>query len=350
MKRIVETIGSNGYGTYAARVEEGRLVALIPAAGTPEGVLTPGFVDIHIHGAFGLDFMTADADALCDLDRRLSERGYEAWLPTTVTAPPEAVQGALKNLIAGGSTPGFHLEGPVISARMPGAQPAEWIVEDLRHAETWDPILDDPRLRVITLAPENEGALPLIERLVKRGVIVSMGHTAATFAQAAQGAEAGARHTTHTFNAMRPLHHREAGVLGFALTDDRITCELIYDRLHVSKEAARLLIRSKRPTSLIAVSDSSAATGLPDGTVLDMWGHPCVVGAGEVRLASNGVLAGSCITLREAFVNLARDFGPEIAIRMCALNPRAALGLGEPRRWLLWDRDLTEFESLSSGI
>lgn len=350
MKRIVETVGSNGYGTYAARLEEGRLVALAPAQGAAEGVLTPGFVDLHIHGAFGLDFMTADADALGELDRRLRERGYEVWLPTTVTAPPEAVATALRSLGSGASMPGFHLEGPFISSRYPGAQPAEWIVEDLAHFDAWDAILNDPRLRVITLAPENPGAVGLIERLTARGVHVSMGHTAATYVQAARAVEAGARHTTHTFNAMRPLHHREAGVLGLALTDERVRCELIYDRLHVSKEAARLLIRSKSPSSLIAVSDSAAATGLPDGTVLDMWGHPCVVGAGEVRLASNGALAGSCITLREAFVNLAQDFGPEVAIRMCALNPRAVLGLGEPKRWLLWDGDLTGFESYAGAL
>ncbi|MCW5943617.1 MAG: amidohydrolase family protein [Fimbriimonadaceae bacterium] len=350
MKRIVETIGSNGYGTYAARIEEGRLVAVTPSKGDAEGFLTPGFVDVHIHGAFGIDFMTADREAMGELDRRLADLGYEAWLPTTVTAPPHSVHAALANLPIADSVPGFHLEGPFISRAYPGAQPPEWIVDELSDLREWDAVLDDPRLRVITMAPENPGAPRLIDRLASRGVVVSMGHTAATYDQARRGVEHGARHTTHTFNAMRPLHHREAGVLGLALTDDRVRCELIYDRLHVSPEAARLLIQSKRPDSLIAVSDSSAATGLAEGTVLDMWGHPCVVGAGEVRLASNGALAGSCITLRDAFANLTQDFGPEIAIRMCALNPRAVLGLARPRRWLLWDRDLAGCESYSSGL
>lgn len=233
------------------------------------------------------------------------------------------------------------MEGPFISKVFPGAQPPEWIVDEwplTSAAWEWKQVLEDPRLRLITLAPENHGALPWVERLARTGVIVSMGHTNATYSEASAAVDAGARHATHTFNAMRGLHHREAGVLGLALTEERVNTELVYDRLHVSTPAARLLVKAKPLSNLVAVSDSTQATGLPEGTRLDMWGNPCVVGKGNVRLESNGALAGSCITLADAFRNLLADFGPEVAIAMCSRNPARMLGVGL-RRLLIFDRD-----------
>jgi N-acetylglucosamine-6-phosphate deacetylase len=157
-----------------------------------------------------------------------------------------------------------------------------------------------------------------------------MGHTDATFAEARAGFEAGALHTTHTFNAMRGLHHREAGVVGYALTNDALRCELIYDRHHVTRDATELLLRSKPAGGVVAVSDSTMATGMASGERLTMWGLDVVTSPGEVRLASNGALAGSAITLLDAFRNLAEDFGTETAIRACCLNPRQALRRLEP--------------------
>ena len=193
-------------------------------------------------------------------------------------------------------------------------------------ASEWDAVLDNPRLKVVTLAPEIPGALDLILRLANKGIRVGIGHTAATFDQARQGYEFGATHATHTFNAMRPFHHREAGAVGYVLGNPHMATELIYDRLHVGKEAASLLMRTRGEEEVVAVSDSTMATGLPPGTHLDMWGHPCVTGQGEVRLARNGALAGSAITLLDAFRNLAEDFGAEAAVRMCCLNPRKLMG------------------------
>lgn len=226
---------------------------------------------------------------------------------------------------------GFHLEGPFISADHPGAQPQDAILDPVR-LEEWDEVFEHPLLRVITLAPERPGALELITRLMKRGVIVSMGHTDATFDQARQGFEFGASHATHFFNAMRPFHHREAGIVGYALQNDAMSVELIYDRLHVSKEAAKLMVRCKPPERILAVSDSTMATGLPPGLEVEMWGGTCVTGDGQVRLKASGALAGSAITLLDAFRNLAHDFGLELAIRACCLNPRHALGLTEAPR------------------
>lgn len=295
-----------------------------------------GLVDIHCHGAFGVDFMSASRQDLVDLSERLAGLGYAAWLPTTVTASLDDVRRALDSLPEHAMIPGFHLEGPFISPEYPGAQPPEHILEPAT-AKGWDVVLDDPRLKVITMAPEIPGALDLIRRLSSRGVIVSLGHTNATYEQCQAAFEAGARHTTHTYNAMRPLHHREPGTVGFALAEDGLSTELIYDRLHVSRGAAQVLVNAKPSGKLIAISDSTMATGQPNGSRMQMWGHDCIVGDDEVRLASNGALAGSGITLATAFRNLAHDFGLELAVQACCFNPARALGL---------DSSLTNFTVL----
>jgi N-acetylglucosamine-6-phosphate deacetylase len=193
---------------------------------------------------------------------------------------------------------------------------------------------------VITLAPEIPGGLELISRLNTRGVAVGMGHTDATYEEARRGYEFGASHTTHTFNAMRGFHHREAGMAGYALVSDGLRTELIYDRLHVSPDAARLLLKCKPEGAVIAVSDSTMATGMPPGLEIEMWGHRCVTARGEVRLKEGGALAGSAITLLDAFKNLAEDFDVETAIRACCLNPRAVLGqMGPPRVYVEMNSD-----------
>lgn len=339
MIQAYDTLGPEGFGVYDVDLSV-YPPTYIRVSRPPKGLLIPGFVDIHIHGAFGLDFMsgtTADIDQLCI---KLDQAGYEGFLPTTVTASAADVKAALDRLPANKMILGFHLEGPFISPEYPGAQPQEFIDEPPSTTSIWDPILDDSRLKVVTLAPEMPHALELISRLMKRGVVVSMGHTNATFEQARRGFEFGASQTTHTFNAMRGLHHREAGMVGYALTNDAMSCELIYDRLHVSPEAAALLIKCKPPEKIVAVSDSTLATGLPAGQTVKMWGLDCIIGKKQVRLASNGALAGSAITLLDAFRNLHEDFGPELAIRACCLNPRRSLKLGPPKLWLVLDREL----------
>lgn len=335
MKGIFQTVGPNGFGTYA--IDGARYTR---TEADHEGILTPGLVDIHIHGAFGIDFMSASTDEISSLCHRLEEEGYEAWLPTTVTASAKAVGEAIARLPEHPSIAGFHLEGPFISPKYPGAQPPKAIVDPLQIEQEWDAILNDPRLKVITVAPERPGALKLIERLAEQGVVVSMGHTDASYAEAQAGFDAGMRHATHVCNAMRPFHHRDAGALGFALTNEKLRAELIYDRLHVSPDAAALIVRTKAAHHLVAVSDSTMASGMPAGTELKMWGLDCVVGQNEIRLKENGALAGSAITLKTAFQNLAEDFGPEVAIRACCHNPRRALGLGlRPKVQLIWSRD-----------
>ena len=337
MKGIFDFLGPEGFGAYDIDWDTGSATRV---SKPPRGLLIPGFVDIHIHGGFGIDFMTAREGDMAALCGKLEREGYEAFLPTTVTASAKDVLQAVNRLPEHPMIKGFHLEGPFISPQYPGAQPPAAIAPIPTGASEWDEVFDHPMLKVVTLAPELPNALELISRLMKRGVVVSMGHTNATYEEARRGYEFGAAHTTHTFNAMRPLHHREAGTVGYALTNDSLSTELIYDRLHVSREAAAILIKCKPVQELIAVSDGTQAIGLPPGQTLTMWGLKCVVGRRQVRL-ENGTLAGSGITLLDAFQNLYEDFGPEVAIRACCINPRRTIGMNEPpKMYIELDRDL----------
>lgn len=327
-------IGPHGFGTYLVSWQNEAQFERVEM--TASHLLVPGFVDLHFHGAYGLDFMTASSTDLHFLAGKLAKEGYEAVLPTTVTASFDSVTQAITALPEDPMFPGFHLEGPFISPLFPGAQPKEFIVDPPAGPSEWDEVFDDPRLRAITLAAEHPHALPLITRLMTRGVIVSQGHSAATFSEARAGFECGAFHATHFFNAMRPFHHREAGLVGYGLTNPGLNVEVIYDRKHVSNDAMKLLIQCKPVEAIFAVSDSSAATRLRPGTSLDLWGQRAVVERDSVRLA-DGTLAGSTITLLDAFRNLAQDFGEELAILACSINPRRALKLGPPRRYLEFD-------------
>lgn len=332
-------LGRKGLGPY--RVEWGDDgPTLTPARRAAPTFLVPGFVDLHIHGAFGIDFMSASGDQMVQMAEGLWGVGYEAFLPTTVSARASQVLAALEHLPDHRAIAGFHLEGPFISPVFPGAQPETAIIAPPEKNSKWDAILDHPGLRLVTLAPEIPRGLELATRLLKRGVRVNMGHTNATYEEARRGYEFGVSGVTHTFNAMRGLHQREAGALGYAFANDDMFTELIYDRLHVNRDAAALLLKVKPPERLVAVSDGTMASGLPPGTKFSMWGASVVVGHGDVRLVANDGLAGSAITLADAFRNLAHDFGPSAAIQMCCLNPRTYLGLsGPPKRWIELNRD-----------
>lgn len=331
--------GNEGFGTY--EVTWGETPEFRRVSRAPDVTLVPGFIDIHCHGGWGIDFMTAGTSELRILCEKFAKEGYEGFLPTTVTASAADVMLALHRMPEDPMILGFHLEGPFISHRFPGAQPPGEIQEVPMTASPWDEIFDHPKLKIVTLAPEIPFALELTSRLTSRGVIVSMGHTNATSDEARRGFEFGAHHATHTFNAMRPLHHREVGIIGYALLNDSMHCELIYDRLHVSRDAARLLLKVKGREHVIAVSDSSAATRLTPGTKLNMWGQPCTVGKGDVRLDESDRLAGSATTLFDGFKNLYEDLGAEEAIALCCLNPRRALGItNSPRVWIELDKNL----------
>ncbi|MGI8924659.1 MAG: N-acetylglucosamine-6-phosphate deacetylase [Fimbriimonadales bacterium] len=298
---------------------------------TGEGdTLVPGLVDIHCHGVDGFDVMGGEAREVGDA---LRSRGIEWYCLTTVTASWEDIRRALEAIGAG--FPGFagvHLEGPFINPKRAGAQPEQHVSApdcDLLERQIGEHL---SLLKIVTLAPEMQGALPLVRELVSRGIIVSAGHTDATFAQMEDGFANGVTNLTHFYNAMRPFSHRDPGAVGYGLTRSA-NCELIYDSVHVSKEAAELLLLCRGPFEVIGISDGTMLSGKSDGAKARMWGHDVEKIDACARLA-DGTLAGSAATLLDVFTNLWQDFGPETAIMACSENPRRLLGLAEPEMWL----------------
>lgn len=303
--------------------------------------LVPGLVDIHVHGVMGFDVMAGEGN---EVIRLLGEIGVEWCCPTTVTASNEDIQRALAAIDP--SQPGFagvHLEGPFINPGRAGAQATGAM--QVPSVQAFRDVVGEfvDLIRPVTLAPELPGAAALVEYLVGKGVIVSAGHTNASYAELSA---VRVDHMTHFYNAMSPLDHREPGAVGFGLTAD-VRCELIYDRVHVSKAAAEILIGMKRK-AVIGISDGTAASGMPDGWSGTMWGREVVKKDGTVRL-SDGTLAGSAVTLVDVFRNLWQDFGPEVAISACSTAPRLALGLPEPAMWLRVDDAGTIIEVLQNA-
>jgi N-acetylglucosamine-6-phosphate deacetylase len=236
-----------------------------------------------------------------------------------------------------------HLEGPFINTARAGAQSAEQILEP--SVEAFTGLVGDFEhlIRVVTLAPERQGARELIRFLKEKGIIVSAGHTDATYEQLEDNEPT---HMTHFYNAMSPFSHRESGAVGFGLAST-VTCELIYDRIHVSRHAAQILWNAKKPSQLIGISDGTMASGMADGWTGRMWGREVSKRSGAVRLA-DGTLAGSAVTLVDVFKFLWQDLGPEAAIAACSTNPRRALGLPEARLMLNVDDEGTIIEVLEN--
>lgn len=335
---VAGAIGPDGYGVYQISWENNRPV-FESTNDEPDVWVIPGFVDVHLHGAFGIDLMTASRQEIHGLCERLEDEGYEGFLATTVTSSFEGVTSMIENLPDHFMILGIHLEGPFISKRYPGAQPVDFILDPAERGFEWEEILMHPHLRIVTLAPELPGSLELIQKLKARGVKVSIGHTNATYKETEVAFLAGADHVTHMFNAMIKMHHRELGVVGYVLLHPFAYHELIYDRHHVSKEAAKLLLKNVSPEKIIGISDSTAATGLSDGSTLSMWGHECEVQGGKVVLKNEETLAGSRITMLNAYQHLAEDFGDEVAMKICCCNPRKALGMKQsPKVWLVLDK------------
>ncbi|MER3413463.1 MAG: hypothetical protein C4341_04350 [Armatimonadota bacterium] len=308
--------------------------------------LVPGLADIHCHGVAGHDVNEGGAvETIAELRRR----GVEWVCPTTVAAPLEQVRAIVEEVPP--DTPGFagfHLEGPYLSAAYPGAQPEAHLLPP--SAKEFGAVLGDllPKVRIVTLAPELHGSEELIRFLYQSGVVVSAGHTAADSQVMEAAASAGVRHITHLFNAMRPFHHRDPGIVGFGLTTT-VVCEFIYDRVHVSRLAVSLLFGAKRLSDVVAVSDGTSLSGLPSGTVGRLWGKEVRVEGRAARL-SDGRLCGSVATLPEVFQMLWQDFRefPERAVAACSLNPRRALGLPPPEMWLVVGKD-GAIEELRTG-
>jgi N-acetylglucosamine-6-phosphate deacetylase len=296
--------------------------------------IAPGYLDLHIHGSAGYDVMDDALEALPAIERILARHGVTSYLPTTVTAPIETTLGALDRLAnaiekveqaaaerKGRATPlGIHLEGPFISHARPGVHPPQDLLAP--KLETFERFWQAARghIRMMTVAPELENALELISSASARGVCVSVGHSDADFVATERAIAAGARHATHTFNAMRPLGHRDPGIIGSVLTDDRISADIIADGVHLDPSIVNLFARAKGPQQTVLITDAIAATGMPDGRYrlglieVDVKGDRCT---------ANGRLAGSVLTMDRAMRNLMRfaEWDMPRAVAAATRNP-----------------------------
>lgn len=296
--------------------------------------IVPGFVDIHIHGGGGHDVMEADASALPAIQKTLAKHGVTSYLPTTVTAPLDATLAALDRLAgaiensadenSGAQPLGIHLEGPFISHTRRGVHPPADLLKPT--VKVFEQFWQGARghICVMTIAPELDGAIEVIAEAARRGVCVSMGHSDANLTQAQAGVAAGARHVTHIFNAMRPLDHREPGILGEALTNSQLTAEMIVDGIHLDPVTVRLAVKAKGPEKIVLITDATAGTDMPDGRYR-LGGLEFEVKDG--KCLSDGKLAGSILTMDRAVRNVMQFAGLDLqhAVRAATLNPvRAA--------------------------
>lgn len=319
-----------GEKTVGAGSEAGDEIVALPG----DAVVLPGFLDEHVHGAGGADAMDATRDALCTISATLAKEGVTGFLATTMTQTPEKIKSALAAVKAaaqegtdGARILGVHLEGPFLSYRYRGAQCGEYLAKP--SAELFDEFYraSGGLIKIVTLAPEEEGADGLIARIRARKVIASIGHTAATYADVVRAAESGATQFTHTFNAQSSFHHREIGAAGCALLFDDLACELIADGVHVSVPAMKLLFKCKPKGKVLLVTDALRAKGLKEGES-ELGGQSVFVKDGEARL-TDGTLAGSVLTMNRAVRNAVEKVGLSLeeAADCASRYPAENLGL-----------------------
>lgn len=312
-------------GGYVAGAEEIEL---------PENaVVLPGFIDEHIHGAGGSDAMDGNTQDLAIIAETVAKEGTTSFLATTMTQSKENILKAMRAVKEyreaageqGARIAGVHLEGPFIAAAHKGAQPLEYVAApDAKTFDEYNAACGNA-IKIITLAPETDGALDFIRHIVAQGTVVSIGHTGAKYAEVKAAMEAGATNVTHTYNAQSPLHHREIGVVGSALLLEDLYCELICDTIHVSVPAMQLLVKNKRADKLALITDAMRAKGLADG-VSELGGQAVYVKGGEARLA-DGTLAGSVLRMNRALQNMVEKVGVPLtqAVDYCTINPARTL-------------------------
>jgi N-acetylglucosamine-6-phosphate deacetylase len=324
-------------------IPKNAMVIDLASDGLAEAILAPGFVDIHMHGGAGVDLMRAAPDQLPGLNKFLTTHGVTGYFPTTVAAPLdqtcaalgrladaiEAAQGSHAEGDAMQARPlGIHLEGPFLSHKRRGVHPPEYLVEPTLEIfeRLWQAA--HGHVRMMTIAPELPGALEVIAEAARRKVCVSIGHSDATLEAARAGVRAGARHATHTFNAMRPLDHRDPGILGEVLTDRELSADIIADGIHVAPEVIQIFLRSVGFERSVLITDAMAAAGMPDGTY--QLG-PIQVEVKDGKCTSNGSLAGSVLTMDRAVRNIKRfsHWTLREAVRAATLNATRAVGLAQ---------------------
>jgi N-acetylglucosamine-6-phosphate deacetylase len=318
-------------------VAAGRIAGIGLAAANGHGIAVPGLVDLQVNGFAGIDFLSADADGYRLAGEALLETGVTAYLPTFITSPEEQLLAALREVPRGGDGPrilGAHLEGPFISALRLGIHPAD--ARRNPDVDLLERLLDAGPVRLVTLAPELPGARKVIERLLRREIAVSCGHSDADAEQANAAFDLGVRSVTHLFNAMRPFHHRDPGIVGAALAQPDVVVQLILDWVHVAPVTAAMVWQAAQGRVAL-VTDSVAGAGLDDGAYrlgeLDVE-----VRDGVVR-GPTGALAGSTLTMIDAVRNLhslgvpledAIGAATEVPARVLRLPSTGRIGVGLP--------------------
>ncbi len=342
-RRLITPQGTNDHPVIT--IADGLIQSIEFAASSNEDTtLTPTFLDIHTHGAANHDVMEGTPEALSAISHFLAVSGVGQYLATTVTAPIDKTLRSLEGLANtveshshnGATLIGIHLEGPFISHIKRGVHPSDYILPP--SIELFDRFQQAARghIRLMTIAPEVPGAVDLIAHAAKQGVRLSMGHSNATASETQTAIAAGAASATHTFNAMRSLNHREPGIIGTVLDDDRVFAELICDGVHVSPELVRLWLKAKGKEKAILVTDGISATGMPDGDYMLGTFHVTVANgrcyAADDLARGAHILAGSVLTMDRAIANLLAFTGATLAtaIRLASTNPAAMLGLNSP--------------------
>ncbi len=297
-------------------------------------VALPGFIDIHVHGARGADFMDDDSIAAQTIAAALPAEGTTSFLATTLTHSPERITNAVRlgrhfmeSAEQGSEMLGFHLEGPFIHPDQAGAQPFAYICEpSMEKLHGWfGDALED--LKIITMAPEQDADFQVIRELAERGVIVSAGHTTADYETVIHAQSAGLSHLTHYGNAMRGLHHREIGVVGAGMLNGELFCEIIADGIHLSRDMLKLIVKVIGSDRLLLITDSMRAKGLPDGSYT--LGDQDVTVTGKEAVLSDGTLAGSVLKMNEGLRQLREAAGISWtdAIKLSSGNAARRLGV-----------------------
>lgn len=300
-------------------------------------MLVPGFIDQHIHGAAGSDAMDGTKEDLLKISSALAKEGTVAYLATTMTQSEENITKALnavreyklENISEGAEILGVHLEGPFISEKFIGAQPLEYVHKpDITYFKRLEEASGN-NIKLVSLAPEEDGALEFIEYLASKNIVASCGHTSSNYADIEKAVKAGLSNATHTYNAMKPIHHREIGTVGAAYLLDELNCEVICDGIHVSKPAIKLLYKNKPIRKFTLVTDAMRAKHMPDG-ISELGGQVVIVRNGEARL-ENGTLAGSVLRMNVAVRNVKNFLGVSLeeAISFATLNPALNLGVSD---------------------
>ena len=326
--------------------------------------LSPGFIDIHNHGNSGYDVTDATEEAIDNIAEFHIKNGVTSFLGTVITSSYEKTESAIINLVNYNNKVdksnliGIHLEGPFFSIEKKGAQFEKNIkTPDVEYMKKIMSI-SNGKMKMVSLAPELKGALSVISYLKSNNVVVAMAHSNATYQEAKMGIYEGASIATHLYNAMRSFSHREPGIIGAALTDDRVYCELIYDTIHLHDTSVEIAMKLIGMDKIVLVSDAMRAAGLTDGEY-ELGGQKVYVKKGGARL-ENGSLAGSTLNLRRAVHNMIFKMNVPIhnAVRMASLNPakaikiddrKGSLELGKDADMIIFDSDINILTAIVGG-